>query len=144
MKKIEINGVEVNHMNEINAKVNDDANASINVNINAFFDAKVDDIYKPDDVDKLLFRTKAVAEEKGIIMICTLCGADNSKTLEAADGFIYCIECSDIFNDCCLCGMRKGTVKTREIETFIEDDSLMFCEFCTAYVKAENERLGLE
>lgn len=71
-------------------------------------------------------------------MICENCGCDNSKTIEAADGYIYCIECGEILNDCCFCGMRKGAVKVRDIEDFIEDEALLFCEFCAKYVKVLN------
>lgn len=72
-------------------------------------------------------------------MICENCGADNLKTIEAANGYIYCVVCGEILNDCCFCGMRKGKVKVRDIEDFIKDEALMFCDFCAEYVKTINE-----
>ena len=72
-------------------------------------------------------------------MICIDCGTDNSNTIEAADGYIYCIECGVILNDCCYCGVRKGTAKVRDIEVLTKDEALMFCDFCAEYVRAINE-----
>ncbi|HYE12031.1 MAG TPA: hypothetical protein VEF53_17820 [Patescibacteria group bacterium] len=72
-------------------------------------------------------------------MICTNCGADNSNTIGAADGYIYCATCGEILNDCCFCGTRKGAIKAKEIEDFIEDEALMFCDLCAEFVKAINK-----